>query len=199
MVTSRERQSIDTRTRLLEATVSCLIEAGYRGTTTSAVQMRAGVSRGALMHHFPSKAALLVAATQHLAEQRAANLITEARGLEAEPDRASQAIEMLWEVFQGPLFTATIELWTASRTDPELRDALYGWERSLRSELDGVMGILFGKETASSPAFADAIELTLVFMRGAAMTSILRRSAERQRAAIDGWKRLFVEMLQEAE
>jgi len=69
MAASRECQSIDTRTRLLEAKVSC-IEAGCRGTTTSA--MRAGVSRGVLMHHFPSKAALLVAATQHLAEQREA-------------------------------------------------------------------------------------------------------------------------------
>lgn len=194
---SQEERSAETRRRLLDATVACLIEHGSRGTTTTAVQERAGVSRGALMHHFPSKAALLVAAVRHLATQRGENLRREAALLPEDDDRIGQAIDLLWETFQGPLFTATLELWTAARTDPELADALYEWERALRSDLDAVMVELFGHHLAQSPAFAEAIELTLQFLRGAALTSVLRRNPARQAEVIERWKRLFAEIITE--
>lgn len=193
---SQEERSADTRRRLLDATVACLIDAGARGTTTTAVQERAGVSRGALMHHFPSKASLWVAAVRHLAAQRGANLRREAAALPEDGDRISQAIDLLWDTFQGPLFTATMELWTAARTDPELAEAVYQWERELRGDLDAVMVELFGPQVADSPAFAQAIELTLQFLRGAAMTSILRRNPHRQAAVIERWKQIFASIVE---
>lgn len=183
--------------RVLEATTECLVEYGYAGTTTAAVQARAGVSRGALMHHFGSKNELLVAAVRHLAERRGANLIEQATALGAHDDRTSQAIDLLWDTFTGPLFTATLELWAASRTDAELRGAVLEFEQALRRELDIAMRRLFGSGVADSPAFADAIELTLQFMRGAALTSILRTDANRQQAVIDGWKSLFTALIEE--
>ena len=67
---SREQRTSDSRTRILDAAVSCLVESGYAGTTTLTIQNRAGVSRGRLLHHFPSKENLLVAAAQHLATSR---------------------------------------------------------------------------------------------------------------------------------
>lgn len=182
---------------MLDATVECLIEFGYSGTTTSAVQQRAGISRGALMHHFGSKTDLLVAAVRHLAEQRGANLVSQAAALADGADRTSQAIDLLWETFTGPLFTATLELWAASRTDAELRRALLESERGLRAHLDHVMAELFGARASSEPAFAGAMEMTLQFLRGAALTSILRESRGRQQAVIDGWKKLFSHMLEE--
>ena len=187
-----------TRTRVLDATVDCLVELGYSGTTTAAVQQRAGVSRGALMHHFGSKADLLVAAVRHLAEQRGANLVAQAAALDDSPDRTSQAIDLLWETFTGPLFTATLELWSASRTDAELRSAVLGFERSLRRQLDIAMEYLFGDVAAARPAFSEAIELTLQFMRGAALTSILRTDLRRQRTAIERWKSVFTTLIEEA-
>lgn len=183
---------------MLDATVECLVELGYSGTTTAAVQGRAGVSRGALMHHFGSKAELLVAAVRHLAEQRGANLVAQAAALDESPDRTSQAIDLLWETFTGPLFTATLELWSASRTDAELRSAVLEFERSLRRQLDIAMEYLFGDVAAARPAFSEAIELTLQFMRGAALTSILRTDHRRQRIAIERWKSVFTTLIEEA-
>lgn len=188
---TQEERSAETRTRLLDATVECLIERGYAGTTTSAVQERAGVSRGALMHHYSSKAELMVAAVRHLARQRGENLRRQASQLTEDQDRVSQAIDLLWDTFTGPLFTATLELWSAARTDAELWPAVYDWERSLRQDLSAVMEELFGADAASRPAFAEAVEMTLQFMRGAALTSILRTDRSRQRQAIDRWKDVF--------
>ncbi|MEX2280560.1 MAG: TetR/AcrR family transcriptional regulator [Acidimicrobiia bacterium] len=195
---TQESRSAETRSRVLDATVECLIERGYAGTTTAAVQERAGMSRGALMHHFGSKTDLLVAAVRHLAEQRGANLVTRAAALDDSPDRTSQAIDLLWETFTGPLFTATLELWAASRTDDDLRVAVLGFERSLRRELDLAMVHLFGESAASRPAFAEGIELTLQFMRGAALTTILRTDEHRQEQVIDRWKSVFTSLIEES-
>src|SRR5260370_41308098 len=63
-----------TRAALLEATLECLVSRGFGGTTTTEVAHRAGVSPGALLHHFPAKADLLCAAVAHLIEVRRAGV-----------------------------------------------------------------------------------------------------------------------------
>src|SRR5512140_1521509 len=68
---TQQQRRDETRRALLDAAVESLIEVGFAHTTTLEVQRRAKVSRGALLHHFPSKAELLVAAVDHLAEMRA--------------------------------------------------------------------------------------------------------------------------------
>ena len=149
------------------------------------------------MHHFSSKADLMVNAVRHLAAQRGENLRRQAAELPEGHDRVSQAMDLLWETFAGPLFTATLELWTAARTDPELKAAVYAWERSLREDLTAAMHDLFGIEMASREQFADAVEVTLQFMRGAALTSILRSDRKKQQGVIDQWKVVFAWLLEE--
>ena len=196
---TQEERSAETRLRLLDACVNCLVELGYSNTTTNAIQERAGVSRGALMHHYASKADLMVASVRHLTEQRGQNLRQIADELSEDDDRIPRAIELLWESFQGPLFTATVELWVASRTDPELRGALAASERELRRPMSGVLATLFGARAAASPRFETAIDLTLQFMRGAAFTAILRTDQQRQHAAIEAWARLFTRLIDEED
>lgn len=121
----QEERSTQTRRRILEATVLCLAEHGYTGTTIAQVSLQAGVSRGAEMHHFPKKEALVIAALEYLFEQR----INESREIAKRPtahgmDRLSSVVDLLWAVYKGPAFQAWIELVVASRTDPALREAV---------------------------------------------------------------------------
>ncbi|HEY2057053.1 MAG TPA: TetR/AcrR family transcriptional regulator [Amycolatopsis sp.] len=109
------------RVRLLDATVDCLVEYGYAGTTTTRVAVRAGVTRGAQVHHFPTKADLVTSAIRHLAEKRTEVAMAELDRLRASADPVGDALQLLWEMHQGPVFTATVELWVASRTDEDLR------------------------------------------------------------------------------
>ena len=109
------------RVRLLDATVDCLVEYGYAGTTTTRVAVRAGVTRGAQVHHFPTKADLVTSAIRHLAEKRTEVAMAEMDRLRASADPVGEALQLLWEMHQGPVFTATVELWVASRTDDDLR------------------------------------------------------------------------------
>jgi AcrR family transcriptional regulator len=117
--TQAERSSA-MRERLLDATIDCLVTYGYAGTTTNRIAQRAGVTRGAQIHHFPSKEDLVAAAIEHLAHQRAAKATADLGLIEDNPDKVTAILDFLWSLHQGPMFVATIELWIASRTDPVL-------------------------------------------------------------------------------
>jgi AcrR family transcriptional regulator len=59
-----------TRLRILQATVRCLVKVGYAETLTETIAKEAEVSRGAMMHHFKSRAEVFCAAAKFIVEQR---------------------------------------------------------------------------------------------------------------------------------
>ncbi|MEJ7602727.1 MAG: helix-turn-helix domain-containing protein [Kofleriaceae bacterium] len=196
---TQQQRRDETRRALLDAAVESLIEVGFARTTTLEVQRRADVSRGALLHHFPSKAELLVAAVAHLAEMRAQEL----KRLSAELPPAAGArteavLGLLWQCFSGTFFQVAMELRTAARTDPELRPVLAAAERVLRDGIVAQARTLFGKDIAEHPGLERALDLTLQLMIGAAMSAVLHGSDRRLDALIDDWKALFPTVLAHA-
>lgn len=117
---TQAERSAETREKLLDATIECLVEYGYSGTTTPRVAAKAGVTRGAQVHHFRSKADLVAAAVRHLAVRRAEVAVRELGRLAGAGDMVEQSLDLLWRMHQGPMFVATVELWVAARTDPVL-------------------------------------------------------------------------------
>ena len=99
------------RARLLEATVDCLVERGFSHTSTTLVSEHAGVSRGAQLHHFPTKNDLVVAAVEHLTELRGAELADAVSRLPQGDGRTRAVVRMLGDHFSSPVFTAALELW----------------------------------------------------------------------------------------
>src|SRR3954470_21384297 len=100
-----------TRNALLEATVQCLVEHGYAGTTTRAVSARARVSPGALQHHFASKQELVADAIGYLSSELTARLVE--RGVPSASSRrqvTEELVDYLWQTLNGPLIAAATEL-----------------------------------------------------------------------------------------
>jgi AcrR family transcriptional regulator len=184
--TQAERRAT-TRGALVQATVDCLVELGYAGTTTNEVQQRAGVSRGALTHHFASKSDLLLAAMDHLYDDFSASILAAAATLPTGPERIRPTIQLLWERFNGPLFSAAMELWVAARTDPELRSALLPHERRLGHELRKLAIEVFGESAARHPSAEAVYEILLTSMRGQAMTYALAPQAPREDPHLQYW------------
>lgn len=118
------------RQRLLDATIECLVEYGYAGTTVTKIAERAGVTRGAQVHHYRTKADLVAAAITHLAEKLAEQALTDLGRLGHSQDLIGDALDLIWEVHQGPVFAASVEFWVAARTDPSLRDHVVALERT---------------------------------------------------------------------
>lgn len=194
---TQEERSAETRTRLLEATIESLGEVGYASTTTTGVCERAGVSRGAQVHHFPRKQDLVVAAVAHLAaknvhvlRERAAALPEDANG-----DRLGAVIGLVAETFGGPLFTAALELWIAARTDAELHAALIPFERVAGRGLVELWREVAG-DLAEHPDFDAVLELTLHLARGMALQKILRSDDTARRRSLDVWRHLAAHALQ---
>jgi AcrR family transcriptional regulator len=184
----QQQRSRSTRHRLLEAAVDCLVERGWAGTTTTLVADRAGVSRGAQLHHYRTKSALLIAAVEHLAERRRAELRADAAALPADGDRVAGTIGLLASLFTGPLFAAAIEVWVAARTDPALRTALVPVEARFGRDLHGLTVELLGADE-SRPGVREAVQATLDLMRGLGVASLLTDDSARRGRLLAEWSR----------
>ena len=84
-------------------------------------------------------------------------------------ERVDRAIDLMWATFQEPPFWAAMELWTAARTDPDLRAALRAEEPRLRAAIRAVADEIWGPEIAAAPLYAELCELLFTSMRGVAI------------------------------
>jgi AcrR family transcriptional regulator len=112
------------RARLLDATIDCLTELGYSAMSTNDIVRRARVSRGALAHHFPTKADLVRAAAERLIEQRGAQFRARFRDITPEQRTPAEALRVLWSFYADDSAAALIDLTVAARHRPELRSVL---------------------------------------------------------------------------
>src|SRR5580693_1351433 len=124
-----------TRSRLLESAVSCLAELGWSGATVSVVAARAGVSRGATQHYFPTREDLFTAALEHMAEVRLAEILREAARLPAGGEhRSRDVVRLLVGLYTGPLFRAALQVWAAATASEPLRALVLPLEARLGRE-----------------------------------------------------------------
>lgn len=173
------------RTRLMEATVESLVEVGWAGTTTTVVSQRAGVSRGAQLHHFPSKQDLVVAAVEHLAQRRRVELTEAASELPA-TDRTRTILDILSRHFTGVVFFAALELWVAARTDPDLRETVAPLEARIGRETHKQAVTLLDIDESLGNNRA-LVQSTLDLMRGLGLAASLTDDTRRRRKLLDAW------------
>ena len=162
---TQQERSAAMRKRLLDATVDCLVRYGYTGTTTTRVTELAGVTRGAQVHHFPTRANLVAATVRHLAAMRAALAFDKVDVVRRAPDPLDAALDLIWDVHQGAVMWATIELWVAARTDPDLREQLAEAEPTARAALLELADTAFGAH-ADDPRFRHVMYTALDTARG---------------------------------
>ena len=177
---TQAERSAAMRTRLLDATVECLVSYGYAGTTTPRVAELAGVTRGAQIHHFRSKEDLVVAAIEHLAQQRAQRAIRELARVKASPDPISTVLDFLWEEHQGPMFVATLELWVAARTNPVLAKQIERVEPVVNDTLISAIAQLVPDQVARKD-IRNIVYTAMDALRGILVASFVDRDGERAR------------------
>lgn len=178
--TQAERRDA-TRTALLDAAMDCLVEEGYANTTTRRIAERAGVTPGALQHHFASKTELLSEAVRHIRAKFAQEMF--AQGPPDAPSvnaRSEELLDRMWKFHRGPVFYAYIELLVAARTDPELRATLADVQHEVATLNAAAAPILF-PELAEQPGFAQLIDTGQAAIRGLALLAFVDE-AEAERA-----------------
>jgi AcrR family transcriptional regulator len=193
VVPTRQTQadrSRQTRRKLMEATVECLVELGWTGTTTVVVAERAGVSRGAQLHHFRTRGELVSAAVEYVGAQRARDMLTRAEQLRETADRTTAVVEFIADFFIGSQFAAALELWVAARTDPELKELVVPLEARLGRECHRIAVTLLDADE-SRPGVREAVQATLDLARGLALANQLTDDGPRRRRILRQWSRML--------
>ena len=176
------------RLRLLEATVECLVERGFAGTSTTLVSERAGVSRGAQLHHFPTKNDLVVAAVEHLTEIRGAEL---AAAVAALPSGHRRSYACGAAPARRPLQLAGLR----RRARAVGRGA---HRRGAATPRSAPLELRVGREThrltvealgadESQPGVRELVQATLDLVRGLGLANTISDDARRRRRILDHW------------
>ncbi len=193
----QEERTRAMRQRLLEATVDCLVEHGWSGTSTTLVSQRAGVSRGAQLHHFPTKNDLVLAAVEHLSEVRGEELRAAALALPTGRRRTRAVLEMFADHFTSPVFTAALELWVAARTDEQLHVAVVPLEQRVGREAHRIALDALGV-TEAQPRVRELVQATLDLVRGLGLANTITDDADRRRKILNTWAHTLDSELRQA-
>lgn len=163
----QERRSAETRTVILEAAITCLAEHGYAKTTTLLVSSMARASRGAMLHHYPTRQALIESTIEYAFYKRMQSFIESIEGL-SEEERVDQnrGIYMELNNFDSPEYKAYLELHVASRTDEELRQIFLPRARKYDQVWRAEVRRAFPEWGDKGEVFDRACELTRSMLEG---------------------------------
>lgn len=170
---TQAQRSSETKAALLDATLDLLVESGYKATTLTAVAHRAKVSLGALLHHFPTKNDLLVAAIGHAFERRSEEYRRAMAEVDAAEDKLDATLDLLWSMWTGPTFTAFVELWVAARTDADLAGPLVAVDREFLRTSQEMYAAFFLGDHAGDGDTGNGLHLVFSLVTGLAFCNMI--------------------------
>ncbi|NIJ20285.1 AcrR family transcriptional regulator [Sphingomonas naasensis] len=186
-------RSASMRQRLVDAAIACLCRVGYAATTTQLVMDEAGVSRGAMLHHFPTKVDLVIAVGEYAAAAQNRHVRRRLAVVPEGMERYLALTETTWEAMCQPPAIALVEIMVASRSDPSLGerfpqviDALEAQQREDVWVMAQELGI------ADRDSVERMIRLHRAAMRGLALEQVFkgdRGSAEAAMELLEWYKR----------
>lgn len=177
------------RARLLDATIDCLATSGYGRMSTNDVVRLARVSRGALAHHYPTKADLVKAAAQRLLDQRATEFRARFSAIDPERRTPAEALDVLWSFYDDPSGMALLELTVAARSHPELQAVLGPVSDQLAANTAQVF-LEFFPDLAQLPVAEQALRTIHAAFGGLALAALADRDDDHIRQVRDFLKLL---------
>ncbi|GAA2141817.1 TetR/AcrR family transcriptional regulator [Streptomyces synnematoformans] len=206
----RQDRSRATRQRLLEAAVACLAELGWGGSTVSVVAERAGVSRGAAQHHFPTREDLFTAAVEHVAAERSAalralpprgapsagtaDLVPGGGAGPVRADATAAVVRGIVDLYTGPLFRAALQLWVAAANEEQLRPRVAALEARVGREAHRMTVALLGADE-SVPGVRETVQGFLDMARGLGLATLLTDDSARRDRVVQQWSHLLTAAL----
>jgi AcrR family transcriptional regulator len=161
---------------LIESTIRCLVKFGYSGTTTPKVASEAGLSRGAMLHHFENGGALMQATIAELLDRR---LRAFRRAVGSPSSDVRTLVRTYWKQLLSPSFVAFIELAIAARTDKNLARILEPAQAEFRERWYELAVQLFPAWQQDRKAFDLALALTQNTVEGMAINRLIHGCDER--------------------
>jgi AcrR family transcriptional regulator len=182
----KQDRSRATRQRLLDTTIRCLATHGWEVSTVSFIAAEAGISRGAVQHHYRTREDLILGALEHIFATRVAALDALPEPPGSGPARVHAVVANLVEAVGGELFRAALQVWTVAAADPELRDAVVPLERHFAREVHR-RAVRLLRADDRDPAMRGLIQATLDLARGLALADVLTDDSRRRARVVRAW------------
>lgn len=194
-----EAKAAAARKRILDAVIECLDRHGYAETSIARIQERAGMSRGALTHHFPSKEALMVETAERLLRP----VTTPSRRPDAgtadarsRADAVEADIVWMWEkMVDTREGRALLEILVASRTDAALKSRIAGNFLDWNSRINRALAAGYSAFPAGAGAQEEIWTLCRVFLRGLNTQSPFEPDREARRRLVRRFARMIAHCL----
>ncbi|MDX6238936.1 MAG: hypothetical protein QOG10_3751 [Kribbellaceae bacterium] len=190
----QQDRSRATRQKLLEAALDSLAAVGYSATTVAVVAARAGVSRGAAQHHFPTRADLFAAAVEYMTEVRLAEIRQQATVLPSGAGRTEAIVGLLADVYTGPLFRAALHLWVAASTEESLRQQIVRLESHVGRQVHRTLLEVLEVDERT-PGVRETVQGVLDMVRGLGLADLLTDDSARRRGIVRQWAQILDQAL----
>jgi len=196
------QKSAMTRDRILDAAINCFIKLGYTNVTTAKVANTAGVSRGAMLHHFPSKTELIQAAVEYLHGKLLEDYTQRVNAIpktKKGKQHRRAGLDAYWEHLTGDLAVAYHELCVAGRTDPELQQILQSASARFAEHVHQTNAVLFKEWNDRGDRYLLAMDVTKFMMEGMAVGQLTVDRKKRIPSRLDYLSDRMEEIFEEGE
>ncbi len=190
-------RSLRMRERVLNATLDCIYEDGMQNASTTEIVKRAGVSRGAMLHHFPSKEVLIAAAVEKLLDDEIRYIREEASAYSRHEKSIDDFVDFLWTRFSGRLFMVTMDFLSSARTDDKLQEAVIPVSLHFHEGMNEIWSQFFHYEKSSVEKVQLLLNTTLCLMRGMGVQTVIRKDQEYFDGIRNYWKSILHSLLDE--
>ncbi|MBK0327877.1 TetR/AcrR family transcriptional regulator [Rhodobacteraceae bacterium F11138] len=190
-----QARSIAMRERLIKATLDVIYDMGYKSASTPEFSRRAQVSRGALLHHFPTRSDIIIAAMEELLREGTREISEVASKVARQEVSLGDFVEFLWQMFSGRFFYISLEFINEARMDTELRDRMIPVVRDFHAALDGIW-TEFEKQAGGLPQPTRvALNMTVCLVRGMGVQTVLKDDPDYFLSMLEAWKTILPQLL----
>jgi AcrR family transcriptional regulator len=191
-------QGQETRTRLLEAAVDCIVDLGYHRTTTTEIVKRTGVARGTFFHHFPTKQDMMLAVSQFIDDFTIDMTVEFVLNLQnPRPDEVISAVlDFIWKNdYLSRYGIAARELRMAARSDQELSSRLKTENERNRKKVNEKWSNYATSAVADIP-LTMILDMIYIFIGGMVYFFQDQEKLEYQQQVMEQWKKMIVPLIQ---
>jgi len=185
---SQKERSAETSARLMNATIDLLHDRGITRATTPEIARTAGVSRGALTHHFPTRETIITASIANMLHLVNEDMRRFGREFAENGGASDEIVDYLWKVMSDRLFYVTIEYLPEARHNDEFRTQLVPVVREFHEGLDAIWTELAARTGVDPEHTRNVMNATMCCIRGMIAQTILRKDPEYYDGLLRFWK-----------
>ena len=195
---TQDERRAETRRALLDATVDCLLARGYQGTSLARIAETAGLTTGALQHHFKSRQQLMLAVIEEERSSPTYKLDPADQVDKSAIDRCRFAVESIWQWYANPRYPAVWDIILAARYGDTLAASIKAWRAQSSNELDEALVVLFPERHFSADWLKNLQHFLISHLRGLALMRIYEEHLlDEERLDVDVQLRLVTEAMRQ--